>query len=88
MAQSTVAFAMASQLLADIMPEKSKEYLERAKNAFHYLMHDAKKYSSELFSHTNHGAPKDFKVPDEWMTRDLMMMLWGAVELWFCGSRH
>ena len=85
-AQSTVAFAMASKLLADILPAKSKEYLMRAEDSFGYLVNYAKPYCSELFSHSNHGAPDDFVVPEEWMTRDLMMMLWGAVELWFCGK--
>ena len=85
-AQSTVAFAMVSRLLSDIFPEKSRQYLARAQAAFGYITEHAKPYDSELFSHLNHGAPEDFAVPDEWMTRDLMMMLWGAVELWFCGK--
>lgn len=86
-AQSTVAFAKTSRLLVDIDPDKSDEYLQRAANAFGYLMNEASPADPEGFSHSNHGAPQDFNVPREWMTRDLMMMVWGAVELWFAG-RH
>jgi hypothetical protein len=85
-AQSTVAFAKASRLLADILPDKSDEYLARAVKAFEYLIYKARPYGSFGFSHWNHGAPDNFNVPNEWMTRDLTMMLWGGVELWIAGK--
>jgi hypothetical protein len=83
-AQSTVAFARASRLLADLNADKSDEYIVRAESAYEYLIRKAQPYGPEGFSHMNHGAPENFNVPKEWMTRDLFMMIWGAVEL--CAS--
>jgi len=85
-AQSAVAFARASRLLADTDAEKSAEYLHRAVAAYEFLLHDARPYGQEGFSHDGHGAPEDFNVPAEWMTRDLLMMMWAGVELWASGK--
>lgn len=85
-AQSVVAFTRASRLLADVCPDKSDEYLTRAVKAYEYMLNKAHPYGPEGFSHMNHGAPADFNVPNEWMTRDLVMMVWGGVELWSSGK--
>lgn len=87
-ARSTVAFAKASRFLADILPDKSDEFLRRAEKAFKYLIFKAEPHSSSGFSHWNHGAPENFNVPKEWMTRDLLMMLWGGIELWIAGKEE
>lgn len=84
LAQSTVALAKASRLLAERMPDKSDEYLHRAVKAFEHVIHHAAPYGPEGFSHTNHGAPEAFNVPGEWMTRDLLMLIAGGLEL--CSS--
>lgn len=84
-AQSVVAFARASRLLTDRYPEKSDEYIRRAELAYEYLINESDPYGSRGFSHWNHGAPEEFNVPDEWMTRDLLMMMWGGIELWAAG---
>lgn len=34
----------------------------------------------------NHGAPSCFKVPNEFMTGDLIMMMWGGIDLWASGK--
>jgi len=85
-AQSAVAFGYASRLLTDRDPGRSADYLKRAILAVDYLLRDAKPYGPAGFSHWNHGAPEDFDVPEQFMTRDLLMMLWGAVELWASGQ--
>lgn len=80
-----MAFARASRLLAERQPDISHDYFCRAAAAYDYLLTDARPYGRDGFSHWNHGAPPDFQVPDDFMTRDLLMMLWAAVELWAAG---
>jgi hypothetical protein len=79
--QSVVALAYASRIIYEIYPQKSDEYLARAVKAYEYLIHTARPYGEKGFSRTNHGAPMEFQVPDEWMTRDLLMMMWGGLHL-------
>ncbi len=86
-AQAVVALAYAGRLLADTFPEKSQEYIHRAVRAMNYLILDAQPFGGLNFSAMNHGAPEDFRVPDEFMTRDLAMMLWGCVQLYSAGQR-
>lgn len=83
-AQAATAWAHASRLLADWEPEKSIEYLRRAEAAFRYVTRSARPFGPENFSASNHGAPPDYK-PRDWMTRDLLMMLYAAVELCVAG---
>ena len=85
-AQSAVAFAKASRLLTEVYPEKSDEYLKRAIKAYEFLLNDAKPHGPAGFSAMNHGAPEDYEVPDEFMTRDLLMMMFAGVELWISGQ--
>jgi hypothetical protein len=85
-AQFVVALAYAGRLLADTHPEKSTDYVSRAVMAMDYLILEAEPYRGGNFSATNHGAPADFLPPDEFMTRDLAMMLWGCVQLFAAGQ--
>ncbi len=85
-AQAVVAFAYAGRLLADTHPEQGAAYVARAVRAMDYLIVDAAPYGGENFSAMNHGAPEDFQVPDEFMTRDLAMMMWGCVQLYAAGQ--
>lgn len=87
-AQSVVAFARASRMLADIYPEKSDEYLQRAVRSYEFILHKAEPMGDVAFSRSNHGAPEDFNVPGEWQTRDLLMMAWGGLELWINGRKE
>ncbi len=84
-AQSAVAFAYAARMLADIRPEQARELSGRAIAAMNYLLLEARPHRPDGFSHLNHGTPEEFVVPDEFMTRDLCMMLWGCVELYVGG---
>ncbi len=83
LAQSVVALAQASRLLYETDRRRSVDYLKRAERAFRYLMR-SRPYGPAGFSAMNHGAPPDYR-PRSWMTRDLLMMTWGAVELWIAG---
>ncbi|MFW6293833.1 MAG: hypothetical protein ACOC7V_16130 [Spirochaetota bacterium] len=85
-AKAVVAFTYASRVLADIHPDEASEYLDRATRAMDYLLLDAEPHTSDGFSHMTHGVEADFKVPHEFMTRDLVMMLYGCVELYVAGQ--
>ena len=84
-AQGAVALAYAARLLADSRPEVARELSARALAAMDYLLLEAQPHGPSGFSPMNHGAPEDFRVPDEFMTRDLAMMMWGCVELYVGG---
>lgn len=84
-AQAVVALAHAGRLIADTHPEQSADYIARAALAMDYLILKAEPYKGGNFSASNHGAPKGFQVPDEFMTRDLAMMMWGCVQLYAAG---
>jgi hypothetical protein len=80
-AQTVVALSRASSLLFEDYREKSADYLSRAESAYDFLINRLKPYGKVGFSASNHGAPKNFIPPAEFMTRDLLMMLWGGTEL-------
>ncbi|HCE42538.1 MAG TPA: hypothetical protein DET40_03200 [Lentisphaeria bacterium] len=84
--KAVMVWARASRMLSETHAAKRQEYLGRSEKAFKWL-----KTARPIrigFSHINHGAPKDFVVPDEWTTRDLMMMCWAAFELTLCGHEE
>ena len=81
-AKAVVAWTRAARFLSDTHAEKKREYLDRAEKAFGWL-HKFKpeNVGGKGFSRINHGLPDDAPIPDEWMTRDLLMQLWGVMEL-------
>ena len=84
-AQSVIAWARVSKLIAGTDPEKSRQYIEKAKAGLEYFLNGLKPHSKKGFSHSNHGAPKDYVKPDEWETRDLILWMWGGLELMTAG---
>jgi len=85
-AKAVVAFTCASRILADVRPEEAIEFTERALRAIDYLLLEAQPHSPDGFSRMMHGVGPDYAVPHEFMTRDLVMMLWGCVELYVAGQ--
>ncbi|HEY5560969.1 MAG TPA: hypothetical protein VIK72_04290 [Clostridiaceae bacterium] len=85
-AQSVVALSYASRLITELDEKKSDEYLERAVKAYDYLINEGKPYGKDGFSQWNQGAPEDYEVPEDFMTRDLLMIMWGGIELWTSGK--
>ena len=80
-AQSVVAWSRVSQLIADTDPHISMRYLQYAEAGYRYYLDGLKPYKETGFSHANHGAPVDYQKPDEWETRDLLLWMWGGLEL-------
>ena len=85
--KAALAWTRAAVLLSDSRDEKRRDYRSRAERALNWT-----RTASPLghlnplgFSHINHGAPPDAPVPDEWMTRDLLMTLWAALEMTLAG---
>lgn len=81
--KAAVAWARAARFLSPAHAAKKQDYLGRAERAFKWLQ--TARPVRNAFSRINHGAPPDFAVPDDWMTRDLLMMCRAALELACCG---
>lgn len=84
-AQFVVAMAKASKIITEYDFSKSGKYLECAVNAMNYLL-ESPPIRQDRFNHWNHGADENYQPPNEIMTRDLLMMLWGCLELYTGGK--
>ncbi len=92
-AKSALSFARAARMLKESHPEKLREYTRRARRSFDWLHeigpilhpggtnYGGDTLANDGFEPIAYGAPEDFQRPDEWKTRDLVMMSWAAVEL-------
>ena len=78
--QSVVALAIASRLIYELDPERSLDYLNRAVQAYEYFTRECRPTGMPNFSTLLHGAPDGY-VPRSFMTGDLMLMVWGGIEL-------
>ncbi|MDC7235881.1 MAG: hypothetical protein PQJ58_21845 [Spirochaetales bacterium] len=85
---ASIAWTRTSRLFADVDPQKSSSFLKRAVRAYEYMKNEGKPYGASGFSRLNHGAPDDYIVPDEWMTRDLLQFLWASLELCTSGLKE
>lgn len=81
--KAVVAWARASRLLGSECLKEKQDYLQRARKAFSYVSQTQP--SRVGFSGLPRGVADDFQVPDQWATRDLVVQLWGALELAMCG---
>jgi RNase P/RNase MRP subunit p29 len=89
-AKTSMILARISRLINEVNPEKGKEYKQRSIEAFKWIaeygpvLHWDK--HNDNFAIT-HGAPYGMKIPPkEWMTRDLVMMIWASLELYKAGE--
>ena len=83
--KAALVWTRAARLLSEPHAAKRTEYLARAQRALNWLQ-TAVPLGSVGFSHLNHGAPAGSAVPLEWMTRDVTMHLWVALELTLSGA--
>lgn len=75
------AWARTARCLPPAHMAKSADYRARAVRAMAYLRDVAKPLGADGFAPVNHGVADDFVVPEEYMTRDLMMQMGAAFEL-------
>ncbi len=89
-AKTAMILARISRLIKKDQPELAENYKQRSIKAYNWIS----KFGPVLhwdngnnnFAIT-HGAPYGMhKPPKEWMTRDLVMMMWASVELYKCGE--
>jgi len=89
-AKGAMIFARAGRLLRPTRPMKSAEYLERAELAFTWIARHGPIINEEkqqFYPHV-HGSPLGSVPPEnQWMTRDLVMMMRAAVELYKAGRK-
>jgi len=86
-AKAAVAWARAARLLPDAFEAERGTYRDRAAAALQWLRGMVPP-QAEHFHRGVHGAGVDEELPAEWMTRDLLCLAWGAVELWRAGLEH
>ena len=88
-AKTAMILARISRLLEESNGTKSREYKKRALKSYSWIDRYGPQLhweNSDNFAIT-HGAPYGMKrPPEEWMTRDMVMMMWAALELWKCGE--
>ena len=82
--KAALAWTRAAVLLSDVHAEKRRDYQNRAERAMNWTL-NSRPNNAAGFSKINHGAPPDAPVPDERMTRDLLMTLWAALEVTLAG---
>lgn len=81
--KAAVALFRASRLLPDEFDDKKINYLEAANKAFEWLQRTARPAGMHGYEPMQRGLPKDTAIPEtEWLTRDLLMMCWAALEKW------
>jgi hypothetical protein len=85
---TAVALAAASVTLYELYPEKAEYYLKLAKQAYEYILHGLKPYGAEGFNHQMHDIPEGTAIPEEFMTRDLLMFMWAGVLLYKAGQHQ
>jgi hypothetical protein len=88
-AKTAMILARISRLIKNENQQLAESYLERSIKAYNWIA----TYGPVLHWENNdyfaitHGAPYGmYKPPKEWMTRDLIMMMWASVELYKCGE--
>lgn len=87
--QFVVALAQASRHIYEIDHQRGLDYLKRAAAAYEFLTRRCQPSTLPHFSALLHGAPSNYSPRPSgeglgvrgFMTGDLMMMVWGAVEL-------
>jgi len=88
-AKAAMIFARIAGLLKDKDPGLSRDLLNRAVMAFSWIEKNGPVINNEeqIFYPHVHGAPSGSLPPnDQWMTRDLVMMLRASVELFNAGE--
>lgn len=84
-AQAAIAFARASRLLSEVEPARAADYLQRGTRALEWLKR-ADPPPASGFDPIPHGAPAGYTPPADWMTRELLLFTWAAVELVKAGA--
>jgi hypothetical protein len=88
-AKTAMILARISRLMKEVNPELSVQYKARSIKAFNWIAKNGPiiHWEDSDFYAITHGAPYGMKTPPkEWMTRDLVMMMWASVELYKCGE--
>lgn len=89
--KAAMIFAKVALILKPVDSQLSSEYLDRAKHAFVWIEKNGPIINKEeqIFFSSVHGAPQGASPPkDQWMTRDLVMMISAAVEIFKTGDKE
>lgn len=87
--KASMIFAKAAQIIKQVDGQLGLDYLDRARHAFVWIEKNGPIINPEepTFFPSVHGAPHGTAPPrDQWMTRDLVMMMSAAVEIFKSGD--
>lgn len=80
--KAVVALIKAVSLLPDSYSEKKEIYQKAAIDSFNWLTQSAKPMGSYGYVKMQRGLPETTEIPkNEWPTRDLLTMVWAALEM-------
>ena len=97
--KGALCFARAAKVFSSAFPKKAKDCLKRAKRSFNWLDKNGPNHNcggtnfslkvleDDGFEPIANGAPAGTKHPNEWKTRDLVMMSWTAFALAEAGEK-
>lgn len=85
--KAVVAWRRAARLLGPEHDGMRRTFADAADRSWRWVTAGARPAGDTGFCHRQRGLPGDTVIPgDEWMTRDLVMRLWGAVEAMLLGA--
>lgn len=85
--KAVVALYRAVQYLPDGFAEKKQAYQTTADLTYQWLTSEAQPMGDLGMSKRQRGLPEDAAIPeDEWMTRDLVTMVWASLEKYKTGD--
>jgi len=87
--KASMIFAKVAQILKQVDSQLSSEYLDRARHAYVWIEKNGPIVNPEeqIFFPSVHGAPQGTAPSrNQWMTRDIVMMIYAAVEIFKTGD--
>lgn len=85
---SVVALTKAATNLSELYPEKAGLYLSHAKATYDYILNELEPIGYVGINYEAHGMEDGQELPNEFMTRDLLLFMWGGILLWKAGQKQ
>ncbi len=86
MGMSVTALARASMQLYELYPDKASVYLKNAIAGYEYILHELTPYGDEQVNRPLLGMKDSDPLPNEYMTRDLLLFMSAGIALYKAGQ--
>ncbi|QLE01820.1 hypothetical protein HX109_09715 [Galbibacter sp. BG1] len=88
-AKAVVALYKSAKVLPEQYSEKIEKYVNTADTSLDWLLNKATPMGDYGYSKFQRGLSESTKIPsDEWLTRDLIFLCWGALERYKKGDKQ